>query len=92
MRLWLPATVGDASKLPRLRQFPALDAAQHRHARADVAARCEQLLAQMPTTFEEDVDALRSGAFRDDAERVRVIYRACKKKILRETLDMFKLT
>ena len=61
-------------------------------ARADVAARCEQLLAQMPTTFEEDVDTLRSGAFRDDAERVRVIYRAYKKKILRETLDMFKLT
>jgi uncharacterized protein (UPF0548 family) len=60
-------------------------------ARADVAARCEQLLAQMPTTFEEDVDALRSGACRDDAERVRVIYRACKKKILRDTIDMFKI-
>ena len=60
-------------------------------ARADIAARCEQLLAQMPTSLAEDVDALRSGTCVDDAERVRFIYRACKKKILHETLDYFKI-
>jgi len=60
-------------------------------ARADIAARCEQLLSQMPTTFADDVAALRSGACVDEAQRVRFIYRACKKKILSEAIDMFKL-
>jgi len=64
-------------------------------ARADIAARCQQLLAQMPTTFEDDLRRLQStetdsGAFIDDnARRVRFIYRAMKKKILIETIDMF---
>ena len=62
-----------------------------RFARADVAARCEQLLAQMPTTFAEDLSALRAGECVDDAQRTRFIYRACKKKILADALEMFRI-
>ena len=61
-------------------------------ARADIAARCEQLLSQMPTTFEDDLARLQSGDVGSDSERVRLIYRACKKKMLKETAETFKLS
>ena len=59
-------------------------------AQADIAARCEQLLAGMPTTLADDVSALQTCT--DDAQRVRLQYRISKKSILAETIDMFSLS
>jgi hypothetical protein len=59
-------------------------------ARADIAARCEQLLDGMPTTLADDVKALQTCT--DDAQRVRLQYRISKKKILAETIEMFSLS
>ena len=59
-------------------------------AHADIAARCEQLLAGMPTTLADDVSALQTCT--DDAQRVRLQYRISKKSILAETIDMFSLS
>lgn len=45
----------------------------------------------MSILFVEDVDAFRFGACVDDVECVWFIYCVCKKKILYEMFDYFKI-